>query len=834
MQIKSIKLFAVVISLMILTLFVFGCGKQGSRFENIAPTISITSYEGFNPDNPYTDSTEVTLFQQRIFWHASDPDGVIAGYAYRILADTDGNPDTPDVPISTAGNLFIDSQGENTPSDVLNTFGTGWVLHYKEGANQTVPLDDPDAQKTIWTNNKYATVNFIAANAEGDSITTISKFEVICVDNRGAICQQMAYRVFRSYSRIPTCLLSTTRGNPGGQLVGTGLKLSFALTDFDPFIQPTPWYYKFKVQKWTAVEVNDELVPGEFVSEIPSDSWVSTLNQPRINQFQLTKYTYPALSSDFDAAGNQTTFTRVIARVIDLAGIESEADTIFFAVKEGFRPRTLVYNKRVLAIGANHYIDYSDTSTPEVLPTTIINDKQLFATPFFRDTEGYYTAVKSSNLKCWIRWGWHGEYGVQLASGSVQVTDDPYTKKVDLLLDDQTNVNYFSEITGFDIRLDNNPYNYPPLANSIHVDNDGKRWLRVPVNSSLGQTIVLTGLEANTAAFPFHLFEVRAVDLQDEVGTVAEFRFKIVDPVSRDSKAGVLVIDDEPNNTNFAPEDSIDAKYANMLSDFGGLVDFRKRTGIDYTLDTDIRFRKFALSDIQKYKLIIYHSDWPTNTANFPIDHDAFALYLNQGGNMIVSGGGNLHSVVQAVELATQQTFETYFGITYRLDATASTSTSMIQKTWFVQGKKQTSNFHDLDLAFDLNPTVATSQPFYNNGELICPDPNEMFHTILLNNRKGLGPITLFNYYQSSYGASVTPLFKYGSKPVYVQPSNANPNYYCPQTEADFSSVNNKVIALRKVIPNHSTCYIFGVPLSYMTRASSKQLLNDIMAELGM
>jgi hypothetical protein len=829
MQNKSVKLFPMLITILILSLFAFGCGKQGSRFENIAPTIDITSYEGYNPDNPYTDSTEVTLFQQRIFWHASDPDGVIAGYAYRIIND-EGNP------ISTAGNAFIDSLGDYTPDVVLNAFGAGWVLHYKVGADQTIPLSDADAQKTIWSSKKYATINFLAATLTGDSLTTISRFEVICIDNRGLICDRMAYRVFKSYSMVPTCFLSTTKGNPGGQQVGTGLKLSFSLEDNDPFIQATAWYYKFKVQKWTAITVNENLVPGEFVSEMPANDWINTINQTRINQYQLTKYTYPSLSSDFNESGDQVTFTRVVARVVDLAGIESEADTIYFAVKEGFHPRTMIYYQRVYALGANHSIDYTDTSTPEVLPTTILNDKQLFATPFFRDPEGYYTAVSSSNLKCWIRWGWHGEYGVQLASGGVQVTDNPYDKKVDMLLDDDTNANYFSEITSFDIRLNDEPYNYPPLANSIHTDaGTGKRWLRVPVNSSLGQTIVLTNLQVNTEAMPYHLFEVRAVDLQDEVGSVAEFKFKIVAPVERSQKAGVLVIDDEPNNVNFAPQDSVDAKYANMLSDFNGEVVFRRRTGIESTIDTDVRFRKFALSDIQRFKLIIYHADWPTQTSNFPIDHDAFALYLNQGGNMLISAGGNLHSAVQAVQIASQQTFETFFGVTYRLDATSSTTGNMLQKTWFVKAKKQLSNFQDMDLAFDLYPTNPVSTPFYSDGQLICPDPNESYLN-LINSRKGLGPITYFNYYVSDYGSDVTPIYKYGSKPVYPQPANtpAASNYYCPQTEDDYNSVNDKVIGLRRIIPNASTCYIFGIPLSYMTRSSSKQMMNDILAELGM
>ncbi|MFO7659918.1 MAG: hypothetical protein R6V77_03305 [Candidatus Cloacimonadaceae bacterium] len=818
MHFKSLKLFPIVILLALTVLIMFGCGKQGTRFGNIAPTIQITSYEGWDPANPYTDSTAVTLFQQRIYWHASDQDGVVAGYAYRIL-DENGNP------MSTAGNAFIDSMGTDTPQEVIEKYGKGWVLHYSAGADQSIPLDDPRAKKTIWSNKKYATVNFIAATAAGDSITTISRFEVICIDNRGAVSQNIAFRRFQSYSRTPICYVSTTKGNPEGREVGTGIRLSFVIKDFDPFISETAWYYKFKLQKV-------DRITNAVISEDPADGWISTQNLPKINEYLLTKYTNPALRSDFDSLGVQRSFTRVIARVVDLAGIESASDSIFFAVKEGFHPKTLVHLKRIYALGSNHFIDYADESTPEVLPYTIVNQKQIFATPFFRDMDGFYTAVNSINLKSWIRWGWHGEYGTPLASGGFIVTDDPYDKKIDLLLDEDTDKNYFSEITYFDLRLNGEPYNYPPLANSIVTDQDtGKRWLRVPINSPLGQTIVLTHLPANTPDFPFHHFEVRAVDLQDEIDpTPAEFKFKVINPVEKDQKAGILIIDDEPHNPNFAPEDSIDAKYYNMLSSYSGEVVLRKRTNMEYS---DIRNRKFALTDIQSFKFIIYHDDFPTQTSNLNIDHDAFSLYLNQGGNMLVSAGGNLQGVIQAVILAGQQTFNTYFGIQYRLDSTASVTGNILSSTWFVKAKSDLPNqFQDMDLAFDLNVTNPQPQDFIDDGVVIVEDPNESYLP-LINQRKGLGPVTYFNYYDNMPNSGVTPIYKYGSKPVYPQPTGTPPasNYYCPQTEAEFNSVNDKIVGLKKVTPNNK-CYIVGFPLSYMTKDTSKQFMTAVLNEI--
>lgn len=823
MQNKRLRLFPIVIIALLLGILLAGCGKQGNRFANQTPIIRITSYEGYDPSNPFTDSTTVTLFQQRIFWHAYDPDGVVTGYAYRIL-----NQDN--VPISTAGNSYIDTEGEITPDNVLQRYGSGWVMHYQAGANQSIPLSDPTARRTIWSTNKYALVNFLASTAAGLPDTTISKFEVICVDNRGAISEQSAFRIFRSYSGVPTCYLSTTRGNPNGGEVGTGIRLSFSLFDTDPFIQPTAWYYQFKVQK---VLLNTNTV----VSEQPTNEWADTRKSYRINEYLLTRKTKYVLSngdsidlnitSDY---GDQPTQTRVIARVVDLAGIISSPDTIRFRVKEGFHPQTLIHMKRVYALGSNHFIDYVDTTTPEVLPYTIVQNKQIFATPFFRDEEGYYTAVNSSNLKSWIRWGWHGEYGVPLPTGTIQITNDPYDKKVDVLLDANTNKNYFSEITHFDIRLNNAPYNYPPLATSVYTDSDtGKKWLRVPINSSLGQTIVLTNLPVNTPENPYHFFEVRAVDLQDEFDpTPAEFYFKIVAPVTKTQKSGILIIDDEVHNVNFAPEDTVDARYANMLSSYTGEIVVKKRAALPYS---DIRNRKIALTDIQKYKLIIYHADQPNAKANFSADQDAYALYLNQGGNMLISAGGNLHQEVQSTIFVGQYTFRTYFGLQFDNATTAAITNNFLASSFFVKAQSLVQEYNDVSLAFDLNFNNPNPEPFYSNGQLIVDDPNERSFVSVLNTRKGLGPVTVIKSFDGSANSGVRPIFSYKSKPVFPQPSNANPHYYCPQNQAEFDNVNGLTVGLRKVTANNRT-YLLGFPLSYMTQSSAKQFMTQVLNEV--
>jgi len=809
MRRKSVPLFAIAILVTLISITISGCGKFGSRFANSIPTISITSYEGGEPGTS-TDSLDVTLFQQKVFWHAVDNDGVVKGFAYRVL-DNNNNP------ISTPGNKYIDAAGDVTPQNVLDAFGTGWVLHYKQGADQTIPLDNVHAKRTIWTEQKYAVINFPAHDVNGDPDTTICRFEVICMDNRGGICAQKAIKVFRSYSLRPTCFVTTTKGNPNGGQVGTGIRLSFSLNDDDPFLQATAQNYIFRIEK--RLTSNDDIAPGTTPTE-----WFSTMNAPKLNQYLLTKNTTPGLSSDY---GTTATYTRVVAKVVDLAGIVSDTTSVRFRVKEGFHPSTILYKQRMYGLGDNHYIDYIDESTPDVLPYTISQGEMHYATPFFRAKDSLYTCVNSSNLKVWLRWGWHGEYGIVTSSGVPNYTDNPFDKKIDVLLDEDTNKNYYSEITHFHIRLDGRPYRYPPMQDSIFVDPptpefpEGKRWLRIPINTSLGQTIVDTNISSG-----LHTFEVRAEDLQGVYDpTPAVFNYRIPEPVSASQKSGILIIDDELNNS-FAPNDSVDARYLNMTSGYSGNggVTVIKRDNLQFT--KDIRNRFLAYSDLQQYKLVIYHDDNPTATSNFQTDYDAYALYLSKGGNMVISGGGTIASMVSGCVMAHYKLFEKFFGLTYSGSVAASITNNMLAKNYFVKATS-TNGYNTMMLAFDLDAANANPAPVLDNGNVILADPNETPMFNIMNTRKGLGPV--------SYFTSLTPLgtaiYKYGCKSVFGTPDQSP--YYWP-SQASYNQYNNLVVGVKKTTSNNK-CYMTGFPLSYMKKADAKQfmttVINEVMAQ---
>ncbi|HOV16848.1 MAG TPA: hypothetical protein PLF50_05085 [Candidatus Cloacimonadota bacterium] len=795
---KQLRLiFTFIMSLAILTLLISGCGKQGSRYGNNPPTIAITSFEGYSADNPYSDSTAITSFQQKIYWHATDTDGIVTGYAYRIL-------DSLGVPISTARNDFIDTDGSVTPSNVLEKFGAGWVLHYKSGADQSIPLNNPEAKRTIWTKQKYATINFIAADSLGNPLVTVSQFEVICIDNRGAICEHLAYRKFKSTSAKPSCYLSTTRGDPAGAQVGTGIKLDFKLEDYDPYLQAAAWYYEFQVCKCDK-NTNQPIQPID-------PRWYSTKNLPDISKYKLTKHTTPNLSSDYDAAGNQLTYTRVIARVYDLAGVKSDCDTIKFIVKEGFHPKTLIYLQRTYAVGSNHFVESPDETTPEIWPYTVVGNKNLYATHFFKDIAGDYTVVQSENLKVWIRWGWHGEYAKVSTVGSSTnydfSEDNPYNKKVDMLLDEDTNQNYYSEITHFDLRLDGAPYNYPPLADSIITDpNTGLRWLRVPVHSSLGQTVVLSNLSANTAANPYHTFEVRAVDLQDEPDpTPAVFNFKVVPAVPQASKSGVLIIDDDTNHPQYSPAAIVDSLWMSYFNGTGITPSV-----IHYTDLSTYDNRKLALSDIEAYKLVIFHSERLDQASNLDCENDCINIYLKQGGNLLVTLTGKSKQTVDNYFIKGYSTLNQYFGIPYRNSPAITGSITSLNQPYFIGANGQTAggiNFNSIPLRL----------PGFNN---------------LVNARQGLYSVTYFTFAEAE-NPNLKFIYTFNCK----QP---NTDSYSP-SQSDYNQLNNKPVGIRKVNPKvahtvdnwtkDSKCYMLGFPLSYMDTEQVKAFIAKVLADV--
>ncbi|MDI9530055.1 MAG: hypothetical protein QM233_09030 [Candidatus Cloacimonadota bacterium] len=815
MKRKSITLLIILIAMGLALLLLSGCGKSGNRFANQAPTIKITSYEGADDSDllsPYADS--VFAFQQKIYWHATDPDGVITGFAYRVsrvYRDNSGAI-TRIVPIATPGNDSIDD-GQLTPSNVLETLGTGWVLH-TSGDNPT---------QSIWTTQKYATINFPAADTLGNPEVIESLFEVIAIDNRGDITKadprysnpprSEAWRSFNAQSVPPECIVSTTKGNPNGKDVGSGLRLMFSMRSEDPFISPIPSKFKFAIVKSDPTGVHNN------TQDIVWHDTATSLNDTKIEEFLLTRHTTPSLTYDYDEGGTEPqTKTKIYAVAFDMAGVASAVpDSIYFAVKPGFRPKTITYHQRIYALGDHHYIDYVDGETLEILPFTIIGGVQRFATFFYVDSDSTNSAVHSQNLKVWLRWGWSGEYG-KISGNVIEFTNNPFDKKMDAVLDGETGENYYSELTHFHLRLDGQPYNYAPLAGdeTAHVtDPNGDRWLRIPINSPLGQTLVLTSLQPGT-----HTFQVRCEDLQGEVDLQpAEFTFNVAQYIPPASRNGILIIDDDEHHNAYSPDDIVQAKYESMLADYTGPKVFMKRHYGSGAVQpgefhTDKRYRQLSPSELMKYKLVIYHNDNPSKSGELKLENDGITQYLIDGGNMLISHTSQLSAVLTAFSSVAQRTFLHYMNVPYRNDSSVVISSSLQVRPFFQAAIGQNVNsvpFPDINLQFNAN---GVGEPSFNQ---------------IVELKDGLSAVTYFPLMDmpgyESYKANV--IYRMRIKNVGTPPD-------FPANDDEYNKYNNKAVGFRKVNPNGARCYLLGFPLSYMREADARALMNRVISDCSL
>ena len=811
---KSLILFSF---LLIGILLISSCdGRKGKVNPNTPPVITITDYFG---SDSLAGAGDPNLFQQTIRWSAYDSDGVIYGYAFRVV-DENGNP-------------FHDLQG-----NVVGTPGyscvndSGWVYHYQPGADESIPLEDPDALKTIWTSQVYALINF-PANVNGDSANVVSIFEVKCIDNIGDESIP-ARKYFNAESTIPIARVQSTKGEIDGETIGLGIVFEFQILGDEPFIGEIADYFEFILQK---KDLNGNLIPyngtsaGGYDLDIddPND-WISTKGQDDIAHYTMTGFTTPALipnTIDDDVPADSTFLT---LKAIDIAGIISEPVEITFVIKEGFYPGTLIYVAEennagindTWVLGQNHFVTYMDQSIPKVIPSIMTAEGAHFATPFWIDQEGKQTCIGSQDLRVYLHWGWHGEFE----------TDQPDKRRVGQVYDELTNTPYFSEIRFFDVRIDDEAYVYGPLPALDYnvIDDDGTEWLRIPIYHDISQHTNIYGDNVSTGS---HKVEIRAVDLQDVADeTPAEFTFFVEDFIPKDEKAGILIIDDETNHNVYCPEDSVDALY-NYFFDGQNDVEQVNRADVadligDLGLSALHFYRSvFSPTDIQQYKLIVYHSDSPliNTTSNFDKEYDSLNLYLSGGGNLLFSGGANIIAIQQNCKNDGLPLLE-YFGIPRELDDEELKAVLVVTHI-DSNGTETQANFFKLQ--FMVKATATNG--FTNDILLQLPGFNG-----LVNSRYALGPLV---YFENLFNGTET-IFEFGCKFPEPDSTGIDPtflewddDYDTDQypNEAQYNEFTGKAVAIKRITENNN-CYFFGFPLSYMNSDDVKAAVQVILDEI--
>ncbi len=791
--------------------------SKGSLRSNQPPSIQITSYNGaVDSSNVYSDTL---LYQQTIYWEGVDTDGIIAGYAFRIL-DNDGNA------VGTYNYETLD--------------GEGWVYHYKEGANESDPnhpLGDPEVS-TIWTSRPSATIRFPASISQqiirdslpdGSYIETIINesatgipylFEVKALDNRDAQ-SSIVGKYFFTYSVKPETYISTTKGELSyidedtEQIVykdvGLGVRFSFSMVDEDPYIANDPKEFKYVLYK---VDTDGNFVQDDNYkwTELPDttdlDEWYIAYDSGNISRQILTAdpFNTPPLV-DFN---DDNYLTRIACIGIDEAGLPSYMAYKDFRVKEGFYPGTLVYNYDIFALGDNHFVDYRDFSLGIVIPSRTTLTGIEYSTPLFIDQHSRLVALHSDDLQIHMYWGFNGEFS----------NNSPREKKEDVVLDEQTGVNYLSEIRFFDFRLNGEPYRLPAFGDPsqyVVTDNDGTQWSRFYISSEYAKRVTLVNLEP-TDPFDinsYHKFEVRAVDLQNEPDpTPAEFSFKLDAPLSYEEKQGILIIDDEIDHA-FSPQDTVYAFYNDYIAGYtpNEVLDYKYLE--ESVWDSQLHFSKDVLSptDLQKYKLVIWHVENPPKNIknNFAKEYDVLNLYLRSGGNIILVGGANLSNVYDAIVSEAYPIFEDYFGLS--------------------------ASVNDVSAGIRFLPGPLTQEPYFIGAEPTNSDWPQVMVNLegnwsaigpIISARGGIGSVSYFN--NGNFISGVEVLYK----TIIKDPSA---EVYPPSAE-QYAAYNERpnVLRFKREVAGQvgvqQTCYLVGFPLIYMDQAATQEMMGKMIEDV--
>jgi len=810
---KVLYLFIAVFGLLMI---LNACGRKGELNLNLPPIITITSYEGVENAGEIGDSI---LFQQKIYWDAYDPDGTVSNYAFRIL-DENGEPykDENGDPVGTPGYEYVDDEG--------------WVYHYLAGADESIPMDDPEAKIWIWTSQVYAEINF-PANGEqvldefGDPVLddygnpvyspVTSIFEIKCIDNSGGENDQNfpVRKYFNSFSATPSVIIESSQGDISEKTIGTGIYFQFNIRDHDQYVGEIPYYFLFRLEKR---DLDGIIIP--FADGGYDTTWISTKGQADVTKYLMTKMTDSALIPNFSTDNsviNDSTY--IIAKAVDIAGIVSEPDTVSFLIYDGFHPGSLIYNGDdigdgcdIWILGENHFTTYKDATITKIIEEEDTSEGLHFSTPFWINKDGEYAVLGSNDLKIYAHWGWHGEYG-QTTQGEPNITDNPNDLVVGALKDEDTDASYYSEMKYFDVRLDGEPYYYPPLpplGENLQIDGAGKEWLRIPVNHEIAQNAVLTSLSDG-----LHRLEVRAVDLQDAGDpTPADLTFRVVNRVPKNEKEGVLIIDDSPSNANFAPEALLDSLYFyEMLAGYNGTIDVMDREELKTTVwKSLLHFGKdvFSPTDLEKYKWVIYHSDQLSLDSNFQKEFEVFELYLRGGGNLILSGGLNFRNTLNGLEDYASTIFNEYFGL--------STDDGDVIKAISKNGS-EAINFNPDKLSLAYFNKATADNGFSQDIDLQIPSFNPFvnYSPVAQDSVKGLGPVAIFE--ESLLPDDVDVIYRFGCKEPGDGPLDPSDN--------EFDEYTGQPVGIRKVTENNS-CYIFGFPLSYM----KPEQVNTMMLEI--
>ena len=766
-----------------LILIIFsGCTHKSpleNENNNEANALIITSFTAEKSNND--DNPQEFTYKQKVTWQAPQEEDIY--FAYRI-----------------------NTSDSELPEDIV-TNDAGWILHEIDKKDTSIPLSSQKPNRTIWTTETSFEYAFHSQN--GQLARIITDFELKSLHNdeeSGTVSAN-----FFKEREIGTVLGATT-GDINGRITGTALTFTLREDVLDVFVEGL--YADYFMFRLNTIAASDSSI-------IETGEWFNSNNWESIREVFLNSETTPALVPNDDDE-----LTQFEAYVVTRSGYEDSENTstLNFKVEEGFHPGSLIYITDTYLLGENHFIPYNEPALGHSVPYTNTEEGIHYSTPFFIDKDSTYAALNSDDLEIYLHYGWDGEY----------YQNNIYQYQKNSTYDEQTGENYYAEILYFDLRLDNNPLQLPqfPLIDYLHTDNDGTQWLRIPKDYENSQQITLSDLDSG-----LHTLVLRVVDTQLAVETnPTELSFKLQEPVPAAEKTDILILDDDLNHPTYCPDDMVDNLYLEMCDSYAGNVDVLDRRELIDELfpgyqGNPLHFGKDAFSptDLDTYKLIIYHTDTPTfsSISYFFTEYDVMNLYLRNGGNIILSGGANISNLEQCIETDNFDIFEKYFGLA--LD-------EAIQSVFVPEVDETIPSFMNM-------PFFAHATEMNGFSSQINLEIEDAFNYIIGNYGVGLGPVSYFtNYYPTGYSENnftlVEPIFGYGcitpeDMEEYDDWDDEDDGDEQP-SEAQYNEYNNKPVALRAIHNNGNHCYLFGFPLSYMEVEEVKTMMETIFIELDM
>ncbi len=626
--------------------------------------------------------------------------------------------------------------------------------------------------ESIWTAEKA--INFTFTSSEGTLDHIILEIDVQNED--GSILTRSIFD-----DRLLGTNLFCEQGDIDGMDTGTALDLILS-EQTDIFVDGM--YAHHFMYRLIKLDENGE--------EISASDWYSTLYCTDIRRISLTSETEPALSPDGEGCS-----TRIEAYVVTRNGISDEANpaSLEFHVIEGMHPATLIYSYMTFALGENHFSRLEDNMlfNPSIdYPVEMTEDGYNYAMHFFIDSNGEYGALWSEDFKLYLNVGYAGEY----------YCNNPSAEYMGEVYNEETGLNYFASIEYYDISINGEDLTQYGIEAPI-VTDDGVSYSRISYDPSLDFDVILQNLPASVQGSPHQLI-VRAIDNQGNVDpTPAILLFNLFEPVPHEDKTGVVVIDDDIDNT-FSPDDSVDPLYTNGFLQADLELDYNDLKNSVW--DSQLNYSRTVLSatDLQHYKFMVWHVDNPPRSVkyNLALEIDNLNLIMPQKTNLLLSGGANLWNAYSRSCQSDFHIFDRWLGLQETSDeaAVGYMAGSAIEFPWFIGAESQVDEYPDIDF-----------------------DPEQLWGYLpsLFVPRGGMGSIAYFPEDYHTDGAEVIYRF------ICKEPGTDN---YSPSQE-EYDLLNGQPVALR-VVHDGFTTWMFGFPLSWMPQDTVTQLLDQIQLEL--